>query len=107
MAENSVKKVSDQKPTKKFSIPPEIKDFDGIFDKLSIILDKICAIRSKSKLIKTYFDETKPEINAKTKKVFEELGLKEQQVEKILNSKLNGGKKRRKKTIKKRRKSYS
>lgn len=91
----------------KFTIPPKLTDFDGIFDKLSIILDKICAIRGKSKLIKTYFDENKPEINEETKKIFKDLGLKEKQAEEILNLKMKGGKKRRKKTLKKRRKSYS
>jgi hypothetical protein len=98
--------MANQSP-KKFTIPPKIKDFDGIFEKLSLILDKICAIRSKSKLIKTYFDENKPEINEKTKKIFEDLGLEEKQVEEILNLKTGGGKKRRKRTLKKRRKSYS
>lgn len=86
---------------KKFKIPEELTQFNGIFDKLSIILDKVCEIRSKSKLIKSYFEEEKPEITDETKKVFEKLGLTERQAEKILNSELNGGSKKKKKTIKK------
>lgn len=106
MSEYKDGKNVNKEDKKKFSIPPEIKDFDGIFDKLSIILDKVCAIRSKSKLIKNYFDENSPGISEKTKQVFEDLGLEEQQVEKILNSKLKGGGKKKRKTRKKK-KLYS